>query len=79
MLAIRLVVIYFIITVVRNIVEPKLVGNQIGLQPLVMLICMYVGVKVFEFIGLFILAVFAVIVKYMYDNGKLHYSDQIKE
>ncbi len=79
MLAIGLAVLYLIITVVRNIVEPKLVGSQIGLHPLIMLICMYVGVRIFGFIGLFILPVFAVIVKYMYDNGKLHYSDQIKE
>lgn len=78
-LAIGLVVLYLIITVVRNIVEPKLVGKQIGLHPLIILICMYVGVKVFGFIGLFILPVLAMIVKYLYDNGKLHDSDHIEE
>ena len=34
---------YLIITVVRNIVEPKLVGKQMGLSPVVMLPCMIVG------------------------------------
>jgi sporulation integral membrane protein YtvI len=62
--AIGLAVLYLIITVVRNILEPKLVGKQIGLHPLVMLICMYVGLKIFGFIGLFALPVAVVIAKH---------------
>lgn len=74
--AVGLAALYLIITVVRNILEPKLVGKQIGLHPLIMLICMYVGVKVFGFIGLFALPVVVVIAKHLYDNGKLHFSRQ---
>jgi len=69
--AIGLTVVYLIITVIRNILEPKLVGLQIGLHPLVILICMYVGVKIFGFIGLFALPIIVVIAKHLYDNGKL--------
>jgi predicted PurR-regulated permease PerM len=74
--AIGLAILYIIITVVHNILEPKLVGKQIGLHPLIMLICMYVGVKVFGFIGLFILPIIAAIMKYLYDNDKIHFFRQ---
>jgi len=71
--AIGLAILYIVIMIVRNILEPKLVGKQIGLHPLIMLICMYVGVKVFGFIGLFVLPIIAAIMKYLYDNGKIHF------
>jgi sporulation integral membrane protein YtvI len=71
--AIGLAVLYLIIIIVRNILEPKLIGKQIGLHPLVMLMCMYVGLKLFGFIGLFALPVAVVIAKQLYDNDKIHY------
>jgi sporulation integral membrane protein YtvI len=71
--AVGLGALYLIITVVRNILEPKLVGKQIGLHPLVMLICVYVGLKLFGFIGLFVLPVAVVIAKHLYDNDKIHF------
>jgi predicted PurR-regulated permease PerM len=74
--AFGLATLYLIITVVRNILEPKLVGKQIGLHPLVMLMCMYVGLKLFGFIGLFVLPVAVVIVKHLYDNDKIHFFGQ---
>jgi len=74
--AIGLAVLYVIITVVRNILEPKMVGKQIGLHPLAMLVCMYVGVKLFGFIGLFALPVALVMVKHLYENDKIHFFGQ---
>ena len=71
--AVGMTVLYIVITVVRNILEPRLVGQQIGLHPLVMLMCMYVGVRLFGFIGLFLLPVIVVMMKYFYENGKLHF------
>lgn len=71
--AIGMVVLYVVITVLRNILEPKLVGQQIGLHPLAMIMCMYVGVRLFGFIGLFVLPVIVVMIKYLYENGKLHF------
>jgi len=74
--AVGLAVLYLIIIVVRNILEPKLVGKQIGLHPLVMLICMYVGLKIFGFIGIFVLPVAIVIIKHLYDNDKIRFFKQ---
>ena len=44
---------YIVMLVVRNIVEPKLVGQQMGLHPLVTLISMFVGLQLFGLLGLF--------------------------
>ncbi len=52
-----LLVLYIAITVIRNIVEPKLVGNQIGLHPLATLISMFVGLQLFSLLGLFLFPV----------------------
>ena len=50
-----LVVIWAVITIVRNIIEPKIVGRQVGLHPLLALIAMFVGTKLFGLVGLFLL------------------------
>lgn len=48
-----LIALWLVITIVRNIIEPKIVGENVGLHPLVTLISMYVGTKLFGGIGLF--------------------------
>lgn len=52
-----MLVLYIVITVIRNIVEPKLVGKQIGLHPLATLISMFVGLQLFGIFGMFALPV----------------------
>jgi predicted PurR-regulated permease PerM len=47
-----------------------------GLHPIVMLICMYIGLKIFGFIGIFVMPVAMVIAKYLYGNDKLHFWGQ---
>lgn len=52
-LGIKLFVIYIIVTVVRNYVEPKIVGTQLGLHPIITLVSMFIGLRLFGFLGLF--------------------------
>lgn len=52
-MAIGVAALYIVMLVVRNIVEPKLVGQQMGLHPLVTLISMFVGLQLFGLLGLF--------------------------
>lgn len=52
-MGIRLLVIYAIVTVVRNYVEPKIVGTQLGLHPIITLVAMFIGLRLFGFWGLF--------------------------
>lgn len=52
-MAIGIGVLYLVITIIRNLLEPKLVGHQIGLHPLATLISMFVGARLFGVLGLF--------------------------
>ena len=53
-MGIGMFVLYLIITIIRNTMEPKLVGKQIGLHPLATMISLYVGLKVIGFWGMLI-------------------------
>ena len=52
-LGLELLLIYGIVTVVRNYVEPKIVGAQLGLHPIITLVAMFIGLRLFGFWGLF--------------------------
>ncbi|MBP3655602.1 MAG: sporulation integral membrane protein YtvI [Clostridia bacterium] len=52
-LALGIAMLYIIMLVVRNVVEPKLVGSQMGLHPVVTLSSMFVGLEFFGIAGLF--------------------------
>lgn len=54
-LAIGLAVIYIVILAVRNMLEPNVVGIQIGMHPLVTLFSLYVGFRMYGFLGMFFL------------------------
>lgn len=71
-LAVGLFIVYIIITIIRNIIEPKIVGEQIGLNPLVVLICIFVGVKLFGFIGLLVFPIGVTILVNLNKEGKIN-------
>lgn len=52
-MAVGIGILYIVITIVRNYLEPKLVGKQIGLHPLATLIALFVGSQLFGLAGLF--------------------------
>lgn len=52
-LGLELFLIYGIVTVIRNYVEPKIVGTQLGLHPIITLVSMFIGLRLFGFWGLF--------------------------
>ena len=60
-LGVGLLILYIIITIVRQVLEPRVVGQQIGLHPLITMICMFVGTYFFGIIGLFGFPVLATI------------------
>ena len=72
-LAVGLLVLYLIITIVRNILEPKIVGEQIGLHPLIMLTSIFIGAKIFGFSGIIALPIGILVIKHLYDKDKLHF------
>jgi len=44
---IGLAALYLVVIIARQILEPKVIGRQVGLPPLVTLICMFVGTSLF--------------------------------
>ncbi len=69
---IGLAIITVVVWVVRNITEPKIVGDQVGLHPLVTLMAMYVGAKLFGGFGLLGLPVTLAILNALQKEGTLN-------
>ena len=62
-LGVGLLILYGVMTVVRQIVEPHLVGKSLGLHPVVMLIAFYAGWKLFGVAGVFAGPILAMLIK----------------
>lgn len=71
-LGVGLAILYVIITVLRQYIEPKLVSLQLGLPPFITLIAMFFGLQLFGFIGLFLMPMLVMLIKMLSDNGTLH-------
>ena len=67
-----LLALWIIVIVLRQIIEPRIVGRSVGLHPLVTLMSMFVGAKLFGGIGLFGLPISCAIVKSLDDGGIIH-------
>ena len=68
-LGVGLFILYGIITVVRQIAEPHLVGKSLGLHPILMLISFYVGWKLFGVVGIFLGPTVGLLVKAFLTHG----------
>lgn len=71
-LATGLIILHLVINVIRQIIEPKIVGKQLGIHPLLMLGCMFFGVKWFGFLGIFITPILVQIFCQLNEEGFLH-------
>ncbi len=58
-----LLLLYVIVIVIRQLIEPKIVGQQIGIHPLLTLFSMYLGLQLFGILGMIIGPVLMVIIK----------------
>ena len=67
-----LLAVYTFVAVFRQIIEPRIVGKHVGLRPLVTLICMYAGTRLFGGMGLFALPIMAAIIADLNSNGVIH-------
>lgn len=70
-LALALLVVYLVVTVIRNILEPKIVGSQIGLHPIVTLASMFLGAQLFGVVGLFGFPITLSLLRHLNDNGTI--------
>lgn len=70
--AVGLIVIYAIISVIRQYIEPKIVGNSLGVNPIITLAGLYFGLKLFGFMGMFIVPIMVMTLKAFNDTGRIH-------
>ncbi|HHY81798.1 MAG TPA: sporulation integral membrane protein YtvI [Clostridiales bacterium] len=70
-MAVGFFILYILVTIVRQFLEPRIVGENIGLHPLVTLLCIYLGYRIFGLSGLILGPVFAIVVKSLQKAGIL--------
>ena len=68
---IALVALYTLITLVRSIMEPRIMASQVGLPPLVALVALYVGFCVMGVGGMLLFPVALLFIKQLHDGGYL--------
>ena len=67
-----LLALWIVVMVVRQFMEPRVVGHQVGLHPVLTLMAMFVGSKLFGGLGLLGLPIACAIIKSLDDTGVVH-------
>ena len=67
-LAIGILIVYFIVLSVRQMLEPKLISENIGVHPLITLISMYSGFKILGVSGFLVGPVVMIILKNVFSK-----------
>lgn len=62
-LALWILVLWIIMSVVRQFIEPKIVSGKIGIHPIFTLIAMYTGFKFIGIIGMFVGPIILIVLK----------------
>jgi len=70
--AIGLGILYVVVIVVRNVMEPKIVGDRVGLHPIVTLLSMVLGTFIFGGIGLLGLPITLALIHSLNKDGVIH-------
>ncbi len=73
-----LTILYFVIFTVRQLIEPKIMGDSVGIHPLIMLLAIYGGVVFFGFMGIFVGPLIAILIRAATLSGLFkfpHYAD----
>lgn len=65
------IILYILVTIIRQFLEPRIVGGNIGLHPLVTLLSMYLGFRLLGVIGLILGPIFTIILKSLQKSGVL--------
>jgi len=78
-MALGLLVLYAVITIVRNWLAPKLYGQSVGLDPLTTLLAMYAGMRLIGFWGLFLAPVLLMLGIIFWERGSPYLSGGDKE
>ncbi len=69
--ALIIIGIYLVITIIRQTLEPKIIGDHVGLLPIATLFCIYIGLQLFGILGMFMLPISVTIIKNLQENKKI--------
>lgn len=75
-MAVGLVILYLVAQVVRQVIQPKIVGDTIGMNPLATLIFMYIGYRFSSIIGMIVAVPIGMIIINLFKTGV--FDNQIK-
>ncbi len=70
-----LVALYLFVTLVRNAAEPKIVGKQVGLHPVLALLALFIGLRLFGVTGMLLLPLLTAVLlrfaenRFLQNNG----------
>lgn len=63
----KLLLLYLLASLTRSVLEPRVIGRQMGLHPLLTLVAIYAGYRLFGIFGMILLPVAVMICKQVYD------------
>ena len=70
LVGVGMLLLFGIISVVRQIAEPRLIGKQLGIHPLATLVAMYIGLGFFGFWGMLLAPIGILMVKEILEGSK---------
>ena len=76
-LAMGLVCLYLLIAVVRQTLEPKIIGHQMGLSPIATLLCIFAGGKLLGLTGIFLFPIAATVLAELHSGNNLPAQNQV--
>lgn len=72
-MALALIVIYAVTQLVRQLIQPKLVGDSVGLNPLLTLVLLYIGYRIGSVLGMILAVPVGMIVINLFKAGAFDY------
>ena len=67
-LGISIIILWIIMSVIRQFIEPKIVSSKIGIHPIFTIISMYTGFKILGIIGMFVGPIVLIILKNIFSK-----------
>jgi sporulation integral membrane protein YtvI len=77
--ALGLGILYAIVTVVRNILEPHIVGQKLGLNPIVSIVAIYLGFKIFGIFGMIFMPIVTQIALELHKKSVIKLYNPVKQ
>lgn len=65
-----LIILWGAVTVIRQIIEPRIVGGTLGVHPILMLIAMYIGFRLFGILGILLSPAAVITARFFFKEAK---------